>query len=246
MTRSVFNHRRRGGVYREEVLKDSPLLYWRLSELTGTTAQDETGFNRDGTYTTASGGTITLGAAGALNSEPSDPSVTLGHGTILSTTKAIVVSAASTAFDTATMTAEAWVHPTSGQTGKHGVVSCMGTNAGARWYIRLNPTTGEIEIMHDLATILTGQSVAFNAWTYLVVTFDTDSKYRVYLDGTLAMTTGPGTTSLGSPTNQPIVVGHNNGNDNGSELFTGSIDEVAVYGTALTSTRIAAHYAAAF
>jgi Concanavalin A-like lectin/glucanases superfamily len=40
-----------GGAYRDEVMADSPALYWRLGETSGTIANDETANNRDGTYT---------------------------------------------------------------------------------------------------------------------------------------------------------------------------------------------------
>ncbi|HXF56088.1 MAG TPA: PQQ-dependent sugar dehydrogenase, partial [Actinomycetota bacterium] len=50
------------GPYRDEVLSDAPLGYWRLGEASGTTASDASGGGHDGTYL----GGATLGAPGLL------------------------------------------------------------------------------------------------------------------------------------------------------------------------------------
>ena len=49
--------------YMKVVLDDEPLVYWRLGESGGTTAQDATDYDRDGTHV---GNGITLGQPGAL------------------------------------------------------------------------------------------------------------------------------------------------------------------------------------
>lgn len=54
-----------GGGYSAEVLADSPLVYWRLGESSGTTATDASGNGRSGTYTTP----LTLSAASLLGSD---------------------------------------------------------------------------------------------------------------------------------------------------------------------------------
>ena len=48
--------------YRNQVLADEPLAYWRLGEPSGTSAADASGNGNTGTY----GGSPTLGATGAL------------------------------------------------------------------------------------------------------------------------------------------------------------------------------------
>lgn len=226
-----------GGRYVDEVLADSPLLYWRLSETTGTVAADASGHGRTGTFTDGGGGAINLGQASPLVlNEPSDRAIQF-------VPIGFVISAASTAFDTASMTAEAWIHPTSGSTNKHGVASVMNASGGDRWYVRFQPVTGEVEIYHGGSTYLSGVMVPFNVWTHLVVTFNSaDSKYRIYVNGVLAATSSA--SSLGGATNCPVTAGHNNAGGAGSEAFVGGFDELAVYGTALSGTRIAAHYAA--
>jgi hypothetical protein len=243
VTRSVFNHRRGlGFIYRQEVLKDQPILYWRLAELSGTSAADTSGNGHTGTYNPGSG-TITLGVTSPITSDPGDKAITFAPGTALD---CYAISAASTAFDTASMSMEAWVKPTSGQSNKHGVAAVMNGSPGfpRRWYVRIQATTGDIEIFAG-GTITGTANISFDVWTHLVVTFDSsDSKFRIYFNGSLVSTTG--VSSLAGSTNIPFSIGHNNGSGSGAETFVGSMDEVALYGTVLSSTRIAIHYAAAF
>ena len=76
-------------------------------------------------------------------------------------------------------------------------------------------------------------------WHYLVATYD-NATARIYVDGTLRAST-PSTVQL-TPNTLPLNIGRANGNIN---FFGGTIDEVAVYGTALSAARIQAHYNAA-
>jgi hypothetical protein len=223
--------------YRDAVLADSPILYWRLAEPSGTTAADATGNGHTGTYHPG-GDTISLGQPSALTTDTADRSIAMSGVTFLDH---YVISAASTAFDTTSMTIEMWIHPTSGQTNKHGLASVMSSGGSARWYWRLQPTTGNLEVFGS--TFSTSVNIAFAVWTYLVVTFDvSDSKWRIYVNGTLIQTSAVAT--LGGATNQPFTIGHNNAGGAGAEVFIGGMDEVALYGTALSAGRIAAHYAA--
>jgi len=83
-------------------------------------------------------------------------------------------------------------------------------------------------------------SVANGAWHHAVLTKD-GSTIRLYLDGAqVASTPMAETTYYGSG---GIAIGRD-GDANGS-YFNGSIDEVAVYPSALSSTRVTAHYSAA-
>lgn len=239
MTRSVFNHRRGGGGYVGQVLQDSPLVYWRLGEPSGATAADSSGNGRTGTYT-ASGfnGTITYGAASAILSDPTDKAVTLGVRPVVTATIANVVSAATTAFDTASMTVEIWVHPTSGQSANHTAASSAtyvsGNPNNVRWILKIDPG-GVIWIFDGSINHVSSVTVALNAWSHLVVTF-TGGNYRIYVNGSLGQTIAG---VLGAGTNNPMTAG-----GSGGGIFVGSIDEYAFYGTALSAGRIGAHYAA--
>ena len=87
-------------------------------------------------------------------------------------------------------------------------------------------------------------------WHYLVVTYDhTANQLTGYADGQDLGTQSPGGAFFGVTFNiaaSPIMLG--NGCSDPScfwKPLDGQLDEVAVYATALSSTRIAAHYAAA-
>ena len=61
--------------YPDLVLADSPAVYYRLNEASGTTAADSSGNNRTGTYTAG----VTLGTAGAIVAD-SDKAATVPSG----------------------------------------------------------------------------------------------------------------------------------------------------------------------
>ena len=82
-------------------------------------------------------------------------------------------------------------------------------------------------------------SYADGNWHQLVVTFD-GSTMRLYLDGTQAATK---TTTLATGSSSTIDVGHSISGD-GNQYYSGSLDETAVYGYALTAPQVAGGYAA--
>lgn len=57
--------------YSDQILADNPYLYWRLGDTSGSTAEDATANNRDGTYQN----TPTLGVVGLIENDP-DTAVT--------------------------------------------------------------------------------------------------------------------------------------------------------------------------
>ena len=100
-------------------------------------------------------------------------------------------------------------------------------------------------------------SLTVGTWHHVAFSFGS-SGMELFLDGvsvdTNAYTGGLGATSGGSGNDEPIAIGGNTMNsDNGSvlaapepaprDLFTGSIDEVAIIGQALTTTQIQSLYA---
>jgi hypothetical protein len=70
--------------YRDEVLRDRPLGYWRMKETSGTAVADETGSGIPASWA----GTPTLNQAGALLDDAS-PSVTLSGDDYISVTDSV-------------------------------------------------------------------------------------------------------------------------------------------------------------
>jgi hypothetical protein len=81
-------------------------------------------------------------------------------------------------------------------------------------------------------------------WHHAVGTYD-GSSAKLYIDGVLQSTQAlTGSTPAGG--GQPLLIGTGSNNAIGNYLpYTGSIDEVALYGSALSSTRVTAHFNAA-
>lgn len=200
--------------YRALVMSDAPAAYWRLGETSGTTAVDERGTS-NGTY---SGG-HTLGATGALVNDANTAVDFNG-----STGQVSVPSVPALAL-TSQVTIEAWVNPDT-LAGTRFVV-----NKGTWYYLYiLNGTT--VFGIHSGGSYLylTSPAVTAGAWQHLVGTYD-GANLVLYRNGVI-VAQAPSTGAITSTT-APVVV---------SQAFDGRLDEVAVYGTALTQAQALAHY----
>ena len=207
--------------YPVEVLADAPLSYYRLG---GSTVY-ESDLGSAGSTGTCSGG-VTRGAAsllsngfdGASSFDGTDDKISCGTGRV------------TTSFSTV----EAWVKTAGAGAGSRSVVDVAGflvidlvdnvprfnfkTTAGG-WTQALGPS-----------------AINDNQRHHLVGVYDTTA-VRLYLDGVEVASTAATTRNNVSGT---FLIG----SAASSGFFAGVIDEVAAYGTALSSTRVAAHYAA--
>lgn len=223
--------------YRDEVLADSPVGYWRLGETTGTNADDETANNRDGTYTN----TPTLGVTGALNGDAN---------------KAVTFTAAQSEYVTiadnnawsanTTLSVEAWAKVTS-KTTLRAVVSKGAAsnfewviyyhNGTDRWGATIYDPAGNTYVYNNTL----GPAPSTSAWYHLVFTLDTTTDtLHFYINGSDvgASTIENGSLTYGNGTS-PVNIGRRG---DANWYFEGSVDEVAIYSTVLSPTRIQAHY----
>lgn len=253
MTRSVFNHRRASGSrYATEVLSDNPLLYWRLGEAAGSVAEDATANNRDGTYTNDGSGQIVYGGLGAIANDPNTSVrvVTGGGG------NGRVRRAASTDWDNAAFSIEQWVKKESTATDTNFMHMAQVGDSNPnnwRWVLCLRGVTANEPLQvrvkgltsSGLASANTG-GLSAGVWYHVVLTWD-GTDYVFYLDGSSigTVTASASQAPQTSVTNQPFVTCSDDVDVTGGVAFEGHHDEQALYGTALSSTRIAAHYAAA-
>jgi Concanavalin A-like lectin/glucanases superfamily len=76
------------------------------------------------------------------------------------------------------------------------------------------------------------------AWHHVVVVFDRDAGITVYVDGVGRFTAGAFTGVIDN--SGPFLIGKSTGYG----YFGGTIDEVAVYPSALSAARVQAHHAA--
>jgi hypothetical protein len=218
--------------YSSEVLADSPLCYLRLGDASGTTAADASGNSHPGTYV----GSPTLGVAGLLTGD-ANTAVTLDGST------QYVQIANSGWANLSTYTVEI-VFKTTATSG----TLCSqydGSGSSLRiWQFNLN-SDGSLQFATFASNVGTGNNTASTGFNdgnrhFAAVTL-TGSTLKIYVDGNLefSSTTIPAhDTSSGAK----LYVGQRNA---ATPLrLAGTVDEFAIYSTALSSTRVTAHHAA--
>lgn len=222
--------------YADEVLADSPLVYWRLGESSGTSAVDASGNGRHGTYAGP-----TLGATGLLAGDLDTAASFDGSNDMVS------IAYDSSWMAPAAFTAEAWFKP-SRVTGHNQIIGHVNylviTSANYSFHVRWSDATLHVGIGTSVGnyTEVTVPSVtiAVGVTYHVAMTWD-GTTVRVYLDGSEVHSFSKSGT-LWNGSGAAFGVGKNAANN--TAPAGGVIDEAAFYGTALSGARIAAHYAA--
>ncbi|TXH14730.1 MAG: hypothetical protein E6R03_08630, partial [Hyphomicrobiaceae bacterium] len=222
--------------YSLQVLADTPLGYWRLGDLSGTSAADSSGNARTGTRT---GTTMNAGALLALT--------TLNKATSFNgTSDYITVPYVAALAPTAAVSVEVWIQMSSLPTADASIVSKTETGGYALVYDHAT-TAIAFKVRRNSAFALAGYALTNFATAtpyHLVGTYD--GRYaRLYVNGVLVATNDAGASYA-------ITYGNSNSLAIGAEIgattavtggyFAGVIDEVAVYGSALSAERTLAHY----
>jgi hypothetical protein len=212
--------------YATTVLADAPAIYWRLGEAMGSTATDSSGAGNDGAYVAG----VTLGQAGGLVGD-SNTAASLDGSTGL----VREASAAGAPTGSSNRSLETWFKTT---TATSQPLFNYGT-AGGFALFSVSLTSNQVTVADgtDTLTYTTGASLSDGAWHHLVVTYD-GAQIRAFVDGSAV---GAGQAPTGTLATTLDSNGLRVGSD-GAGFFKGSLDEVAVYGTALSSSRIAAHF----
>lgn len=217
------------GFYPDAVLADAPLGYWRLDEPSGLNAYDSSGRFRNGVYFNGP----TLGVRGALG----DGNAAVGFD---GTNDYVEIPATGMDAD-GDFTVEAWFKTS--LAAKRQIVSRWANGNGAlqRWSLQLDTSGRPTFVAQDTGyrTIAMTTGKADGAWHHLVVTAS-GLNLTMYLDGASVATGTRASTDLGGDT-AVVRIG---ATADGGEFFNGSLDEVAIYGTALTASRVQAHYTA--
>jgi Concanavalin A-like lectin/glucanases superfamily len=220
--------------YKDAVTADSPVSYWRLDETSGTSAADGSG-SRTGTYTNG----VTLGQSGGLPDTINDKAASFDG------TNDYVTVPFAAALNPASVTVEAWAKVT-GSLGD----GSWNTLAGSWW----NPSDWRgyvIGVSYDdkwyvatgngtSSTVVYGSPVTLNSWTHIVGTYSAGTA-NLYVNGTLVATATSMPYSAITST-VPFIIGAEYGPGTPQTFFPGVIDEVAVYNTALTATKVRTHY----
>jgi RHS repeat-associated protein len=211
--------------YSSTILADSPKVYYRLDETGCCTAADSSGNGYSATY--ASSG-ITYSATGGITGDSDTAITTSYNGAAVTRSDSILPSGSSA------RTIELWEKTTS--SGVYGLVS-WGT-ASTNAYISVNIGSGPTLSFDGYANYVMRTppySLEDGAWHYLAISFDGTNAY-LYVDGQLI---GSGAVPLATVASQGLWLGNS---QDGASVFPGSLDEVAIYPTALSGTQISSHW----
>jgi len=235
-----------GASYEDEVLADSPLLYLRLGESSGTTATDSSGNGYDGTY--AAG--VTLGATGLVGD--ADTAITPSSS---NANQCYVTNATVSTNITDEHTIEVWVKLNDATANALQIFAdktALSPNSNRQWYIgwenrssQGSPQRLQWGWWSGLNSTLTyaaaGLGDTLEAGAHIVITTSDTNGIKMYVNGSEVTTSGSG---VGNITNTlQLTVG---GSAAGTSFRTqGTVDEFAFYDSELSSTRVAAHYNAA-
>ncbi len=213
-------------MYADAVLADQPVRYYRLDEISGTTFYDAMASGNNGAIT----GGVTVGATGLLTGD-GDKAATFNGSSGYASCPTTGLPSGNSAF-----TIEGWFSR-SGTPSVVGIVAFFGTGGTSSEYafIGINGSN----VIYGSAgtkTITSSTTAAINTVYHVVLTYD-GTTATLYINGTSAGSTSSGTVAI-SLSNMTI------GSINAGDYFPGTLDEVAIYGSALPAARVSAHYAA--
>jgi hypothetical protein len=236
--------------YRQAILDDGPLVYWRMDLAAGLTIPDETGGNND---LTLKGGGHVLGVAGA--------SARLGSAIVFDGVSAFAEAKNPRAFDFAgkqSFTIEAWVRRDASETGDY-FQQIVGASEGSppasngfALYI-VERTDGSATVgthfehyASGLGEIgVRGKLARADGWSHVVAVYDASAgangAITIYVDDA-----GSAATSVFgviAPRLSAFSVGSASGG--ATNFFAGAIDEFAVYAKALDANTVSRHRAIA-
>jgi hypothetical protein len=223
--------------YSSLVTARNPLTYLMLDDAPGSTTAADSGTN--GTPTP---GTI---GSGATLGQPSAGAILNTALTYNGAAQPVFVTATDPKFDnigTGDFTVEMWFN-TSNITTREDLFNFKGTT-GSDLGIQLSTNTADrLAIFHNTFTINSTTPVTANAWHHLALTrVGLTGAETLYLDGVVAGS-ATDTQTVSTSGTGVLAVGSKSFGAN-FRSFAGSLDEFALYNTALTPAEVLAHAAA--
>jgi hypothetical protein len=228
--------------YPQEVLADGPIGYWRLNEASGTTMADSSGNSHGGSYLNSP----TFGVTGPLASGPdavSFASASLQAGEVTDRAALDI---------TGSLTLEAWVYlnSTGGLATIRGIISKFIGSENQRSYNLSYNNSGQLLMVvspdgtfTNAKTITGSTGIGTGAWRHVAAIYIPSTRMEIFVDGVSYLSDTSGVPAAIHSGTAPLWL---------ARQFAASVDnganarlaECAIYNKALTSTRIAAHYAA--
>ena len=227
--------------------------FWPLTETTGTTASDHSKNSFDGTYT----GTVTIGQtpgiiAGDEVNGQQQPCPVFGGGVVnVPFHQELNISPP--------FSVEAWVLPTpTGAPTLRGVVVSNNKTLGAgfglfastenMWLVSLGMSTASGPTSIEVTPPMGGPVIDFSKPTHLVVVYDQNLDCTIFVNMTPIITkntAASGKYQALQDGSTPLFIGAgapDQGTSPPQFPFTGRIQGVAIYNTALTTGQIQAHF----
>ncbi|MEX2188872.1 MAG: right-handed parallel beta-helix repeat-containing protein [Pirellulales bacterium] len=214
----------------DALLAHAPLVYYRFDESSGTVAVDSSANALHATYTNG----VTLGTTGGLSDATNRAARFDGQNDY-------VAVPATNLFDTAQLSVEAWVNPDPATADFTPVLLKTSSDAwDDGWGLFWNGA-GSLRFFvnhwYDSASAAVDVAVPTNAWSHVAATYD-GAMVRIYLNGTLAA--AKAYTSPIRHGSRPLSIGQRECCS--PRYWKGGLDEVAVYGVALSAVAVQAHY----
>jgi hypothetical protein len=237
--------------YMGTVLGDSPVAYYRLGETGGTTAFDSASSPHDGTADTGvalGGATGTLAGdankAATFNGTDYHSNISVAHNSAIdfgNSSSFSIEAWIKTSTDWGTIAAKEVSWPRQGYTL---MMQAYGTTPGI--YFEVDGGGGMSDYAYQYASGAT--SVSDGNWHQVVATYGGAgaSSINLYVDGALCTSDvhSAGTLSGDIHNTVPLQIGDRFAGSGGDAFFVGTMDEVAIYGTALSANQVQAHYLA--
>jgi RHS repeat-associated protein len=235
----AFTHDGRGNVltrttaqtsaYADGVVNDGALGYWRLGEANGTAAEDASGHGLDGTYIggyalAQSGGLGDLDTAAGFDGVTGYVSLPSGFANF-----------------TQGLTVEAWVYPTSN--GSYARIVDLGNGSSSDNIILFRDGTTTslgLQVFRGSSPqfLIAPNALILNSWQHVAATITSTGAASIYRNAQLVAT---GTVQVPKNlTRTANFIGKSNWQNDA--LWQGRLDEVALYGSALSNNTIADHY----
>ena len=234
------------GGYSAAVLADNPTAFYLMNETSGSTAADTSG---NGYNATIQGG-VTLNVSTGLTGIPKAMTFNGSSGVVYSPNNAAFTKSPNAAwsvdwwFNTTDTSLELLSHHltirdnNSTDAGQLMAALQSFNSAGYIFSTTFADPTGRVNLE-------TTANVSNGAWHYAALTAASGGNFSFYIDGSLVSSSSAARRTTNSGNNYSLSIGANRGGvSTWQQWFTGSLTAVAFYPTALSSTRVSAHYSA--
>jgi hypothetical protein len=223
--------------YSSSVAADGPSGYWRLNDAAGGGLVADLTANSNGTVT----GSGVVAAPGAL--ADNDPAMSFpgddASGIVIPNSPALAALNGTDA-----ITLESWIKPDTLTLPSRFAMFHSFPGNGAS-YVGVTTAFGGYKVIAALwingrqRYVVSNTSVGTGAWYHIAATYD-GARLALYVNGTIAgeLTGLSGSALIGTA---GMLIGRHPLTGFGY-AFDGSVDEVAIYGNALTAGQLAAHY----